>query len=98
MSTGCNCEFIEVAPGEWFYVLEHTGAPRNAWDWREHATAYGPFRTFDVAEQHLSANHPNPGGFSETPWTEGFKPDELLQRLIDAARRRSRHPNPASRQ
>lgn len=94
MSTGCECAFIEVKPGEWFYLLEDFDAPKGAWDWREHATAYGPFATFDQAEQHLSDNHANPGGFSERPYVEGYEPDELMQRLISNARRpRAAHRN-----
>jgi hypothetical protein len=30
MSTGLNCEFVKVK-GEWFYILEHSDAPKNAW-------------------------------------------------------------------
>lgn len=62
MSTSLNCEFIEPFPGTWYYVLEDHFAPKNAWDWREYATATGPFPTEDEAREDMSNNHPNPGG------------------------------------
>jgi hypothetical protein len=37
-------------------------APKNSWDWREHARAYGPFPSQDAAVKHLQSNHANPGG------------------------------------
>lgn len=64
MSTNSNCSFLEVKKGEWYYILEDFNAPKNAWDWREYATAYGPFRDFDTAHQHLHDHHANPGGYS----------------------------------
>ena len=44
MSTGLECDLIEVEPQQWYYVLDQ-GSPRDAWDWREYANAYGPFPT-----------------------------------------------------
>lgn len=63
MSTGLNCSFYRI-DGRWFYLLEHETAPRGADDWREYATAYGPFASEELAEQHLDENHANPGGWS----------------------------------
>jgi hypothetical protein len=93
MSTGCNCEFLEVQPGRWFYVLEDYDAPKNAWDWHDNATAYGPFASEALAEQHLHANHANPGGSSTLPYREGYQPSETLTRLIAEATSR-RRPQP----
>ena len=42
MSTGLECRFIEAKP----------------LDWREHATAYGPFDTEDEAVEHLVGRFP----------------------------------------
>lgn len=89
MSTNSNCDFIEVKKGEWFYVLEHRNAPKNAWDWHEHATAYGPFSTESEAERHLAENHPNPGGSCSSSLPEGQNEARLSQtlaRLIEEAR------------
>jgi hypothetical protein len=67
MSTGLECSFEHVTTdgvNEWFYVLENWDAPANAWDWSEHATAYGPFKTYESAYDHLCCNHTNTGGHS----------------------------------
>lgn len=85
MSTGLSCDFIEVEPNKWYYLLEHGDAPKNAWDWREYATAYGPFSSQEAADKHLSDNHANPGGYTSIPYQEGFKPDEVLAKLIAKA-------------
>ncbi len=85
MSTGLECTFIEVKPGRWYYLLEDWDVPKGAFDWREYATAYGPFGTENEAVGRLDDNHANPGGWSSTPYREGFEPDEVLVRLIDEA-------------
>jgi len=85
MSTGLECRFIEVKPGRWYYLLEDWDSPKGAFDWREYATAYGPFSTEDEAVDHLSDNHANPGGWSRLPYQPGFEPDEVLTSLIDEA-------------
>jgi len=30
-----ECLFVEPKLGQWFYVLEESNAPKDAWDWRE---------------------------------------------------------------
>ena len=85
MSTGLNCLFQEVAPGKWFYILESGFAPKNAWDWREYAHAYGPFRSLERAEQHLSDTQPNPGGWNINEYKDGYKPDAVMSSLIKIA-------------
>ena len=62
MSTGLNCELLETNDG-WFYILEHGNAPKEAWDWMDYATAYGPFTSKAAATRHLGTNHANPGGW-----------------------------------
>ena len=85
MSTGLNCLFQEVSPLRWFYLLEHSHAPKNAWDWREHSTAYGPFPTFEAADKHLDENHANPGGAEIRKFEPGYKPDAIMRGLIKTA-------------
>jgi len=87
MSTNSECQFIERNPGKWFYVLEDYNAPKNAWDWKENATAYGPFSSEEKAYEHLRDNHANPGGHSVVDNTEHsqFKEGEVLKKLLDTA-------------
>lgn len=87
MSTNSNCEFHQIKPDQWYYVLEDTYAPQNAWDWRENAAAYGPFATQDLANTHLDRNHANPGGSCTYELEKGqlevdLTKDSTLQQLI----------------
>ncbi len=61
MSSGADCQFVEVKPGEWKYQLQRW--PYGALEEYDH---YGPFPTFTTALTHLDDNHQNPGGFSVT--------------------------------
>lgn len=88
MSTGCECLFIEVEKDQWWYVLEDYHAPKNSWDWREYAEAYGPFKTEDEADQHLRDNHANPGGAEIQPYQDGYQPDQVMQDLMIRAKKR----------
>ena len=83
MSTNSNCNFYDVG-GKWFYLLEDQDAPKNAWDWREHSRAYGPFTSEEAADQHLSDNHANPGG-TQTIGAVDLATDDVLRRAIEAA-------------
>jgi hypothetical protein len=85
MSTGLECEFRERKPGEWYYVLEDWDAPKCAWDWREYATAYGPFASEDDANGHLSDNHANPGGYGVVRYEEGRNESDVVAALLDSA-------------
>ena len=87
MSTNSDCEFIEPQPGKWYYILEHTHADKNAWDWRENADCYGPFASYEEAQQHLSDYHANPGGWSTTHYYDGYTSDEMERGLINSASR-----------
>lgn len=89
MSTGFECYFVEVTPGEWFYVLQNWDCPVGAWDWREYATAYGPFTSEEEAQKHLRDNHANPGGYSTHPWSPDSRSDEVEEKLIADAREKS---------
>jgi len=59
MSTGAECCFVEKKPGEWYYMLQE-------WPYGENPDyeTFGPFKSEDEANDHLSANHANPGGYS----------------------------------
>ncbi len=90
MSTNSNCEIIEIKTGKWYYILEDYNAPKNAWDWRDYATAYGPFRDEAAALEHLDQNHANPGGYSTSRLPMGtpeldLSKDATLARLIESA-------------
>jgi hypothetical protein len=87
MSQPRECYIIEREPGKWYYVLEHVHAPKNAYDWRENADAYGPFETEDKVREHLHNNHSNPGGswnFPHDQWIQREE-DETWKRMLDGA-------------
>lgn len=52
MSQNRELEFVETAPGAWYYLLQDATAPVESWDWHEHATAYGPFPSYEAASEH----------------------------------------------
>lgn len=90
MSSGCECETIQIAIDKWYYLLEDESAPKNAWDWRHYAIAYGPFPTKDAADEHLCNNHRNTGGgcIEELPAGQDnldLEKDPVLKRLIETA-------------
>lgn len=67
MSTGLECEIVNLNDGRSFYVLQNAFCPESAWDWREHEpTVGGPFPGQEAAEKHLRQNHANPGGHCVT--------------------------------
>lgn len=80
MSTNSECLFFRHE-GKYYYLLEDYHAPQNAWDWRDHATCYGPFGTEDKAKEHLRDNHANPGG-----WTNSDGEDTTDEVLINHAK------------
>lgn len=86
MSTGLECEFIKPdGYDQWFYILQDWDCPVGAWDWREYATAYGPFPSYERAHEHLRLNHANPGGHSIS---EDEAIDAVLADLISKAKLR----------
>lgn len=58
MSSGAECNFVEVKPNEWFLRLQQYPYGAN-----ENYDSYGPFKTFDDAYERLS-DFQNPGGYS----------------------------------
>lgn len=58
MSTGAGCRFIQTEPDEWHYELQ-----RYPYGDTPDYNKYGPFPTFKAADDHLSSNHANPGGY-----------------------------------
>lgn len=83
MSTNSECMFIEIKPAQWWYVLENTDAPKNAWDWREYATATGPFGTEEIARTHLHRYHANPGSSYTVEYDPTYVPDDVMKRLLE---------------
>jgi hypothetical protein len=86
MSTGFECAIVEVAPHEWWYLLQNSDCPVGAWDWMEYATIHGPFASLERATTHLLDTQANPGGWSEHPYVEGQAPNPTIQALIEAKR------------
>jgi hypothetical protein len=86
LSTGLNCEFIEPTPNTWFYILQNWDCPTCCWDWRDYATAYGPFVSWEQANDHLHAHHPNPGGYAIIS-ADVFIADKLYTQLIKHTRK-----------
>ncbi len=84
MSSGLECLFVEPVEGRWYYILQDGSCPKSCWDWREHATCYGGFNSFDEASEHLFANHSNPGGYTKIPLAE-FKFDDVFIKLIGSS-------------
>jgi hypothetical protein len=89
MSTGLECHFYELPSAEWFYLLEEGSAPKQCWDWREYAVAYGPFMSYDVAREHLSRHHANPGGHSRIKLENDAEIVEVLKNAFTDARAES---------
>jgi hypothetical protein len=99
-STNSECNFMEVRPGEWWYLLDQwrpgydddgEEEEDHRWDWREDAIAEGPFKTFEEAQAHLRNNHANPGGYSKIEYHPDYKIDELLQSKMAEAGERKKH-------
>lgn len=86
MSTGYECNFIEPEPGRWYYVLQRGDCPVGAWDWREYANCFGPFASYEAADDHLRANHANPGGGTIINH-ERYRPGDVWDKLIAEARK-----------
>lgn len=85
MSQNRELEFIEPEPGVWYYVLEDYSAPKNSWDWREHAQAYGPFESYEKANEHqYDYSRISTPGHTVTG-QEHYKGNETFTRLIAEA-------------
>ena len=92
MSVCRACTFAEV-DGSWYLLLEDEDSPKNAWSWTDHAQGYGPFNSFDTAEEYLSDYFSNPGGYNQS---EGLKladmpKDSGIRKLIENAKRPKRY-------
>lgn len=85
MSTGLSCDFYHWSDG-WYYLLQDWDCPKNTWDWREYATAYGPFPTNENAVKHLHDNHANPGGYY-TIDNPNLQDEILITKFAEAKRR-----------
>jgi hypothetical protein len=87
MSTGLECEFIRTPEDTWYYALQDWDCPVGAWDWREYASAYGPFATQEEATTHLDHNHANPGGWMVHDNKDNKPIEGEWAKLIKAAHR-----------
>lgn len=58
MSTGADCQFIEEAPGRWFYEIQCYPYGET-----EDYDRHGPFKSEEAASEHLHSNYANPGGY-----------------------------------
>ena len=87
MSTGLECEYYEGEDGLWYYVLQDGDCPVQCWNWREYATAYGPFRSYAEGSDHLRAHHANPGGHSIFK-RGAYRQTVLLEKLFKSAEKR----------
>lgn len=77
MSTGLECDIINIKGLGWFYILQAWDCPAGAWDWREHdPDAGGPFPSDDATFAGLRRKHANPGGY-------GVGELHILQLLAD---------------
>jgi len=88
MSVQRECVFLESTPGEWYYILERTDAPRDAYDWLDYAEAFGPFRSESQAHDHLHRHHANPGGshlMRYTPENKRFRESAGVIALLKKA-------------
>lgn len=71
MSTGQQCDLIEVRPGEWYVELEDMsfwGEEEEGRGDGEMIRVSGPHPTEEAAIAHLLRRHANPGGWSTYPF------------------------------
>lgn len=85
MSSGANCQIIEVKRDKWYYLLERDPDSDSGDDWREDANCHGPFSSPDAATEHLDRNYANPGDWWETPLPKGQDEVDLSQDATLAA-------------
>ncbi len=76
-----TCEFIEPTRDTWFYIIQNWTCPSDAWDWREDATCYGPFRTYEEGKEHLKASFCDSENQNIFPFAY-YQPDDTYQKLI----------------
>ena len=71
MSCQRECGIIETSPGKWYLLLAH----HEYGELNPHeASAYGPFKTEDAADDYLRDYFSNPGGL----WVEEYDPERKL--------------------
>jgi len=87
MSSGLECDIVGLSDGRWFYILERSDTPKNAFDWRaEDPSVGGPFMSADAASKGLMRKHQNPGGYNSYKITvEEAIADPDLKRSIEKA-------------
>jgi hypothetical protein len=88
VSTNSECLFFKVEEHDkivWYYLLQDWDCPHGAWDWREYATAYGPFPSEKEAETHLHNTHPNPGGSTRQRAVIDLDDEPVLRAAVSEA-------------
>jgi hypothetical protein len=60
MSTGYDCKFVEVKPGQWYMCLANWRTRESTSD---ESTIVGPFATQQEAIRYLDEHESNPGGY-----------------------------------
>jgi hypothetical protein len=53
-----ECCILERNYNEWFLIVENADAPLGAYDWKDYATAYGPFYSIMLAQDYLAEHFP----------------------------------------
>jgi len=81
-------QFVEVEGGDWFYILEERGAPKDAWDWMDYAEAFGPFKTYEEACDHEYRSRSDTSGSEIVTFASGRVSASALT-LIEARQRKN---------
>lgn len=70
MSTGQECDFWKATDGKWYFFLSEyppDDDDEDGYEWEDEGTYYGPFDTFESADEFLRYNFANPGSFYKDP-------------------------------
>ena len=79
VSTNVECRFVKTEDGKWFFGLGD--GPYGEMRWT------GPFAGQDAAEEYMSNNEANPGGFSVREYDDLNRvPAQLRAQLKGASR------------
>ncbi len=80
-----SCIYIENEDSTWFYLAENEDSPEDAWDWREYATAFGPFDSLEEAADHRVDNRPDVSGCEIRRHNPSAPLPEIVREKIDEA-------------
>jgi hypothetical protein len=88
-----SCLYIEVEPDVWFYLAENEDSPEEAWDWREYATAFGPFDGLGDAMNHRAENRSDISGCEIRHYDADRPKAEIVRAKIDEALQAAADPS-----